>query len=183
MTTGLIATQQWTLLAIVFYLGVALLVSWYVFGVRRASLFEPIGLFLFFMTLFALPLPVRYCLTREIEGDVSTNLEAFAPYLPISLVMTALSLAVFAMGYFSSAARRLGDRVPLMRDRSSAGTGAGVAALVGVSVVLIYFLTESLGGIVPFLLLGYKSSEETFGRGYLAVGFPWLVVALSLIHI
>jgi hypothetical protein len=28
------------------------------------------------------------------------------------------------------------------------------------------------------LLLGYNSSAETFGRGYLAVGFPWLVVAM-----
>ena len=30
---------------------------------------------------------------------------------------------------------------------------------------------------MPFLLLGYKSTETTFGRGYLAVGFPWLIVA------
>jgi hypothetical protein len=71
----------------------------------------------------------------------------------------------------------LAARVPLLANRSVGGTGIATLLLVLLSGVLIYLLTQELGGLVPFLLLGYKSSEATFGRGYLAVGFPMLIVA------
>lgn len=170
-------TQSWTLLAVVFYLCVLALLSLYVFALRRASVFEPVSLFLFFVTLFALPLPVRYCFTTEIEGNVSPYLPDFAPYLAFSVGLTAIALVVFVLTYYSGWSRKLGDRVPLLRDRSDSGTGVGIWTLVGLSVLLIYLLAEPLGGVVAFLLLGYNSSAETFGRGYFAVGFPWLVVA------
>ena len=169
---------DWTLLSIFFYIGVLIMLSLYVFWLRRASIFEPIGTFLFFISLFALPLPIRLCLTTEIEGNVSPMLMQFAPWLPAALTLTALAMTVFVAVYYSSWARRLGDRIPLLPDRGAQGSGMGAAVLVGISLLLIYLLTESVGGIVAFLLLGYKSSEETFGRGYLAVGFPWLVVAM-----
>lgn len=169
--------QSWTLLAVVFYLCVLALLSLYVFALRRSSVFEPVSLFLFFVTLFALPLPARYCLTTEIEGNVSPYLPEFAPYLAISLALTAIALIVFVLTYYSRWAHKLGDRIPLLRERSVRGTGVGIWALVGLSALLIYLLTEPLGGVIAFLLLGYNSSAETFGRGYFAVGFPWLVVA------
>lgn len=169
---------DWTLLSIFFYLSVLTMLSFYVFWLRRVSVFEPVGVFLFFVSLFALPLPIRYCLTTEIEGNVSPMLMQFAPWLPPALALTALAMMVFVAVYYSSWARRLGDRIPLLPDRGVNGSGLGVVVLVGLSLLLIYLLTESVGGIVAFLLLGYKSSEVTFGRGYLAVGFPWLVVAM-----
>lgn len=171
-------TQAWTLLAVVFYLYVLLLACLYVFVVRRSSVFEPVGLFLFFVSLFALPLPIRYCITTEIEGNVSPYLPQFAPYLAVSLFLTAAALVVFVLTYYSRWSRKLGERVPLLRDRSVRGTGVGIWTLGGLSVLLIYLLVEPLGGIIAFLLLGYNSSAETFGHGYLAVGFPWLVVAM-----
>lgn len=170
-------TQSWTLLAVIFYLCVLALISLYVFALRRSSVFEPVSLFLFFVTLFALPLPVRYCLTTEIEGNVSPYLPEFAPYLAFSMGLTAIALVIFVLTYYSRWAHKLGDRIPLLRDRSVRGTGVGIWALVGLSALLIYLLTEPLGGVIAFLLLGYNSSAETFGRGYFAVGFPWLVVA------
>jgi hypothetical protein len=171
-------SQSWTALGVIFYVATLLPLTLYVFFVRRASPFEPVSLFIFFVSLFALPLPVRYCFTTEIEGNVSPNLSQFAPYLCISLVMTAIALVVFVSFYYSRWARRLGDCIPQLPDHGARGAGVGILTLVLVSVVLIYFLAESVGGVLAFLLLGYKSSEETFGRGYLAVGFPWLVVAM-----
>lgn len=170
-------TQDWILSSILLYACAVLAVGAYAIFVRRASVFEPIGQYLLFVTLFSLPLPIRAWMTMEIEGNVSPYLPQFAPYLPVSLALTALSLPVFAAGYYSRFARRLGERVPLLAQRGLCGARAGVLALVVLSCVLIYLLTEEVGGFVPFLLLGYKSSEATFGRGYLAVGFPWLVVA------
>jgi hypothetical protein len=168
---------EWILISIAFYVCALIVLIYYVFGVRRSSVFEPVSLFLFFVSLFTLPLPVRYCLTRVIEGNVSPYLEQFAPFIAISVILTALALITFVGAYYSTWARRLGGIIPSLRDRGVKGTGAGILALLVLSATLIYFLTESLGGIIAFLLLGYKSSEETFGRGYLAVGFPWLVVA------
>lgn len=171
-------TQDWIFLSILLYVCAVLAVGAYVFVVRRASVFEPIGQYLLFVSLFSLPLPIRAWMTMEIEGDVSPYLPQFAPYLPVSLVLTALSLPVFAAGYYSRFARRLGERMPQLAPRGLRGIRAGVLVLVVLSSLLIYLLTKEIGGLVPFLLLGYKYSEAVFGRGYLAVGFPWLVVAM-----
>lgn len=171
-------TSDWILLSVIFYGCVLTATCFYAFVKRRSSLFEPISIYLFFVTLFALPLPIRAFITMEIEGNVSPYLPDFAPYLPISLVMTAMALPIFAAGYYSRLANSLASRLPLLAQRSVRGTGIAVLFLVALSGVLIYLLTQELGGFVPFLLLGYKSSEATFGRGYLAVGLPWLIVAM-----
>lgn len=171
-------TRDWILLAVAFYVCVLTVTCFYAFVMRRASLFEPIGMYLFFVTLYALPLPIRAYFTMEIEGDISPYLPDFAPYLPLSLVMTAMALPIFVAAYYSHLAHSLGGRLPLLAQRSLRGTGIAVLLLVVLSGTLIYLLTQESGGIVPFLLLGYKSTEATFGRGYLAVGFPWLIVAM-----
>lgn len=178
MISEWLSAQEWTLVSVLFYLGVLVITAAYVYGVKRASLFEPVSLYLFFVSLFALPLAIRFYITTEIEGNVSPALMQFAPWLPISVVMTAFALPVFVVSYYSIWAKVLGGYIPLMPDKGLRGTGVSIWLLTVLSVLLIYLLTESLGGIIAFLLLGYKSSEETFGRGYLAVGFPWLVVAM-----
>ena len=114
-------TTDWIFWAIIFYIGALALTASYAFLVRRASLFEPISLYLFFVTLFTLPLPIRACITMEIEGDVSPYLPLFAPYIPISLVMTALALPIFAAGDYSRFARSLGQRAPLWGHRRAYG--------------------------------------------------------------
>lgn len=170
-------TADWILLSIVFYVAVLSLTAAHAFMVRRSSVFEPITLYLFFVTLFALPLPCRAWLTSDIEGNVSPQLPQFAPYIPVALALTALALPIFSAGYYSRFAVSLAVRIPLLPDRGARGSRMSILGLVALSLGLIYVLTEEVGGFLPFLLLGYKSSEATFGRGYLAVGFPWLIVA------
>jgi hypothetical protein len=170
-------TQDWIFLSILFYTCSALAIGAYAFVIRRASLFEPIGQYLVFVSLFALPLPVRAWMTMQVEGDISPYLPQFAAYLPAALVLTALSLPVFAVGYYSRLARHLGNRLPLLAQRGLHGTRAGVLALTAFSCALVYMLTQEVGGLMNFLLLGYHATEATVGRGYLAVGLPWLAVA------
>ena len=178
MTGEWLPIQDWTFISVVFYFLILILTATYVYRVKHASLFEPVSLYLFFVSLFALPLPIRFCITTEIEGNVSPVLMHFAPWLAVSLALTALALPFFVLSYYSRWAKALGERVPLISDKGVRGSGFSIWVLTVLSMLLIYLLTESLGGILAFLLLGYKSSEETFGRGYLAVGFPWLVVAM-----
>jgi hypothetical protein len=164
-------------LSLMFYLAMVVLVAWYAFGVRGSHVLEPIGQYLFFLSLFVVPLPLRVCFTMAIEGDVSPYLPQFAPYIPIAVVLVALSLPVFAMTYYSGMARRLGERVPVPRGATPGGAAFGVGVVTVLSILLVVKLAQSVGGLLPFLLLGYKASEVTFGKGYLAVGFPWLIVA------
>lgn len=171
-------TQDWILLSIMFYAFTASTVGVYAFVARRSSVFEPIGQYLLFVSLFSLPLPIRAWMTMEIEGNVSPHLPQFASYIPAALALTALSLPMFAIGYYSRLARSLCERIPLLAERGLRGTRFAVLALVLFASLLIYLLTEEVGGIMQFLMLGYNSSEATFGRGYLAVGFPWLIVAM-----
>jgi hypothetical protein len=46
------------------------------------------------------------------------------------------------------------------------------------SLGLLFELSRAAGvnGILGFLLLGYNSTAQMFGRGYLAAGFPWFFV-------
>lgn len=174
-------TRDWILLSILFYGCVLAATGHYAFVIRRASIFEPIGQYLFFVTLFAVPLPVRAWVTMDIEGNVSRYLPLFASYLPLSLALTALSLPVFAASYYSPFTRRWGERLPLLAPMGLGATRVGGLSLVVLSIVLIYLLTADIGGLLPFLLHGYMSSKVTFGHGYLAVGFPWLLVAMVLL--
>lgn len=169
-------TTDWTVLAVFVYCLTAAVVAFHAFVLRRASIFEPIGQYLVFVSLFTLPLPVRACITLEIEGDVTPHLPALVPYLPVSVLLTAASLPLFSIAYYGSWARRVARVLPVptppRRDRS----GWAFLGLTAFSLYLIYELTQEAGGLLAFLLLGYGSTEETFGRGYLAIGFPWLFV-------
>lgn len=169
--------NQGIIIAIAVYVVAATGVGLYAFLIKRASLFDPIGQYLVWLSLFTLPLPIRATITLEAEGNVSPHISQFAAYLPVAVLLTAVSLPLFAGAYYSRVAAKLGDRIPLLAARSIRGTRAGIGLLVLISIMLIALLARAAGGIIPFLLLGYNSSRETFGRGYLAVGFPWLVVA------
>jgi hypothetical protein len=91
--------------------------------------------------------------------------------------MTALSLPLFSFGYYSRWSASIGRRLPAPQAGGRDNSRLAFVLLSGFSLVLIFLLTQQAGGLIPFLLLGYRSSEETFGRGYLAIGFPWLFVS------
>ena len=166
------------------YVIVASWVGWYAFVVRRASVFEPLGQYILFVSLFTLPLPLRSIFTQEIEGNVTPHLLTLMPAFPVSVVLVASTLPVFAWAYFRVQRQAVGSFSwwPMMtgrRDRSL----LAFAVLASLSSALVWLLAEDAGGLGAFLLLGYNASQETVGRGYLAVGFPWLFVAtMFLMH-
>lgn len=174
-------STDWTALALLVYVATATAVAAHAFILRRASVFEPIGQYLLFLSLFTLPLPVRACITLEIEGNVTPQLLELLPYMPVSVLMCALTLPLFSLMYYGSLAARTARWLPMPRRAQNDYSRVAFALLAAFSLLLIYQLTEEAGGLLPFLLLGYGSTEETFGRGYLAIGFPWLFVACLLL--
>lgn len=176
-------TESYLLLALAVYLLMAGLASLYIYGFRRAELFEPVSIFLMFYHLFVLPLPIRAYFTSDIAGDVTDHLPYLLPYIPPAVLLAAAGIPFFLVAYYASFAKSLGRRIPhppiCVRDHST----VSFLAILALALLLIYLLVRDHGGLVPFLLLGYNSTAETFGKGYLAVGFPWLIVAnLFLLH-
>jgi len=147
--------------------------------IRRASWADPIIQFLAFFALFVLPLPIRALITHEIEGDVTKHLPQLLGYLPVSVLLAALALLCFVVTYSSSLGVRLASQLPTTHAPRGDPYWA-VVVLGGFSLFLIAKLAADMG-ILGFILLGYGSSAETFAKGYLAIGFPWLFVALCFL--
>lgn len=176
-------TNVWISLAITLYVVIAVGLVAYATVVRRASVFDPLVQCVTFISLFTLPLPLRSVISDVVEGDVTEHLPQLKPYMAISVTFAALGLLCFAVAYYSRFATALGRALPqppvVRRPRVYRAT----LLLAGFSVVLLVLLAKDAGGLLAFVLLGYNSSEETFGRGYLAIGFPWLfVTSLFLLY-
>jgi hypothetical protein len=162
-------------LSIIFFVAVAIGAVAYAVLVRKARLTDPILLFVFFLCLFVLPLPVRACMTLDIDGDVTDHLLELLPYIPEAVFLTAVSLIVFVVAYYSRLGTVIGDHLPRIRG----GTRWRLAFVVlsTLSVFLIAQLAAASGGLVRFVLLGYNVTTDMVGKGYLAMGFTWLFVA------
>lgn len=152
----------------------------YATAVRHAGWADPVVQFLVFFALFVLPLPVRALITHEIEGDVTKHLPQLLGYLPASVLLAALAIICFLGAYYSSGGVRLARRLPAFGAPRRSPYRA-VIVLGALSLFLIAKLAQDVGGILNFVLLGYGSGAEAFRFGYLAIGFPWLFVALCFL--
>jgi hypothetical protein len=167
--------QTLLLISIIVFALVLVANALYAIVVKKASVLEPIILFFFFYALFVVPFPLRAYMTTTIEEDVTEHLTALLPYIPTSVFLSALALPFFTYAYYSGLARHIGAR--LARPMIGGSFRIAFVMLSCVSVFLLVLLTHSVGGVIDLILLGYNSSAEIFGKGYLAVGFPWLSVA------
>jgi hypothetical protein len=170
-------TDAWLTISIAFYVVVASAILLYAIVTRHAGLFEPIVQCVTFVSLYTLPLSIRARVSDVVEGDVTEHLPQLRPFLPAAVSYTALALIVFAFAYYSRIATSLGRSLPHTPLRAKPRPYVAFAIVGAIAVFLIALLTRAVGGFLPFMLLGYAASAETFGRGYLAVGFPWLFVA------
>lgn len=175
--------QIWLITSILFYCVVSITVSIRIYFVKRASLIDPIVHFVAFMSLYALPLPVRLIFTDQVEGNISPYLADFMGYVPISVFMCALSIIIFYLSYYSSLASRIVSFFPVIRTPTSSGALTAAVVITGVSLFLILKLAATVGGLSQFILLGYGINKVMTGLGYLAAGIPWLFVATMFIFV
>ena len=170
-----LSNDDWLLLSLLFFLFAVALTFYYAWAVKKDGVFDPISVFLFFYCLFVLPLPIRAYITKEIAGDVTEHLPQLLPYIPWALFLSALGLPFFVWGYYSKLSRNIAQRLP----RAKTGTNARVAYIVisAISLLLLMDLARDAGGLLDFILLGYGATASMFGKGYLAIGLPWMFVA------
>ncbi len=174
-------TDNWLYLSIVVYSLTAIAIVLFAVVKKGARVFDPLLQCVLFISLFTLPLPIRALLSDLIEGDVTQHLPQLKPFLPLAVVYATIGLVCLAVGYYSPMSRAFGRLIPHppLVSRPRVYTGAGLLTIC--SLFLLTLLTAQAGGVLAFVLLGYGSSAETFGRGYLAIGFPWLFVANMLL--
>jgi hypothetical protein len=167
--------NAWLLISLIIFGVTTVATAGYAIVFRKASALDPILQFVFLYALVVLPLPIRAYTTTVIDGDVTEHLTGILRYMPIAVFLSALGLPFFTYGYYSNLACHIGLRLPT----PTTGNSPGIAflGLSGLSFFLLGLLTRSSGGLINLILLGYGSSAEIFGKGYLAVGFPWLSVA------
>lgn len=170
-------TETWLLASVLFYCLVVGSAGIYIFFVRRASIFEPIGQYFCFFSLFTLPLPIRALITQEIEGDVTPHLPLLMPYMAGAVFLAASSFPLFVVGYYSGLAKKIARAIPQPPGDQGDHSLLAFVFLFCISAALIYMLVGGVDGLSSFLLMGYGASSLTFGKGYLAVGFPWMFVA------
>jgi oligosaccharide repeat unit polymerase len=167
--------DEWLLLSLCLYVLIAASTLVYAITVKKAGVLDPIVQFVSFLTLFVVPLPFRALVTKQIEGDVTEHLPQLLAYMPWAVFMTAVSLPLFVYGYYSRAAERIAARLP--QAKTGRHLRAPVILLGLFSLFLLSQLAREQGGLWNFILLGYGASAEMFGKGHLAIGFPWLFVA------
>lgn len=161
--------------SVLFFCASVLLTAAYAWRIRKSSFSEPIYQFLFFYALFVLPLPIRACITRQPEGDVTEHLGRLLPYMPWAVILCAIGLPFFVWGYYGRTARLVSRCVPCPSLGKHSRMAFIVLTVIALSLLII--LARSSGGLLDFILLGYGATSQMFGKGYLAVGFPWLWVA------
>lgn len=163
-----------------FAIAVAMVLSYAHFA-KRVDILDPVVIFTGFLVLFVVPLPLRSIFSTAIEGDVTPHLKTLVPYMASSVWWTTAAYIVFAAAYWSAFGRAMAALLPhppVLRGQRPMLAALSVALL---ALVLLIILGNGLSGLGHLILLGYASSEETFGHGYLAVGFPWLVVAVLFV--
>src|SRR5438067_12162751 len=110
---------SWLLVSILLYCLVLVNVLLYAFRVRHAKFSDPIVQFVFFLTLFTLPLPIRSYFSMYPTGDITEHLPELIPFMPVALLLCSLSLIVFVWGYYSRFADRTAEHLwrPRTGDR------------------------------------------------------------------
>lgn len=170
-----LSNDNWLLLSLLFFIFVMAGTVYHARKFRKAQLLDPVMIFLFFYCLFVLPLPIRACITKEIAGDVTEHLPQLLPYIPWALFLSALGLPLFIWGYYSKLSQNIAQRLP--RPKTGAHTRAAYIVISAVSLLLLMDLARDAGGLLDFILLGYGATASMFGKGYLAIGLPWMFVA------
>lgn len=160
------------LVSIVFFAAMSVGAAVYARKRMQANFSDPIILFLACFALFVLPFSLRAYVTTQPEGDVTEHLDSLLFHLPWAVFLCGTSIPVFVWGYCRPATHRLAARLP--RPRTGKHARSAFVVLTAISVLLLVQLARSAGGLLDFVFLGYGATSEMFGKGYLAIGFPWL---------
>lgn len=146
--------------------------------------FDPLYSYLFFISLYIIPLGIRYIVDMPISGNVTYMFYDIRIDYIYSVVMMALANLIFYMAYISFSPRRyLNGLLIYLLKVEDGGRNSLIAAfmlfIIGLSLFLILIINN--GGLSNFILLGYGVTEQLVKSPLLASSFPILFTSSFLI--
>lgn len=148
--------------------------------VTRKNLFYYLmpSIFIVAIALYVLPLSIRSSITYGSNDDVSPQLSQFIDYMPLSILLCAFFNLIFLVAYLKIIIKNKVVNVNLINKRN-VDFGA-VFVLLIISMLMINQLANEAGGIISFIMIGYKVTENLSAAAHFAIGFEWLIF-LSLV--
>lgn len=126
--------------------------------------------------LYVLPLAIRGSLGIDLDPGLSPYYAEFVEFIPFATIFAAVFNLVFAFFYTHiSEGKANFPSVPSSSHRSV--PWPAIVLLLIASLVMIQQLAGEFGGLVNYVLLGYKVTETFAGASQFVIGFDWIVVS------
>lgn len=150
----------------------------------KRNWFDPLYSYLFFISLYIIPLGVRYIVNMPISGNVTYMFYDIQIEYVYAVLLMAFANVFFYIAYISFSPRRLLEK-PLswlyyVEVRSGNILVASLILFL-IGGTLFYFLVSNNGGLKNFILLGYGVTEELVKSPLLASSFPILFTACFML--
>lgn len=130
--------------------------------------------------LYVLPLAVRASLNIDLDPGLSPYYAEFVEFIPFATISAAIFNLIFAFFYthLSEGKSRFSD---LPSSSYRLVPWPAVIFILVVSLLMIQQLASEFGGLVNYVLLGYKVTETFAGASQYVIGFDWVVVSAIVI--
>jgi oligosaccharide repeat unit polymerase len=142
---------------------------------RHLDPFEARNAFVLFFALYSLPLPVLVCCQRA-PATLAFSTDILVQALSLSL----LGLICFYCGYHIRLGKVIAQRLPLFAAESKRRLLRSVAFLLLISLFLLVFFLNAIGGLQSFFRTGYQIYKLEKNIEYLAVWANFVSPALLL---
>lgn len=146
--------------------------------------FDPLYSYLFFISLYIIPLGVRYIVNMPISGNVTYMFYSIKEDYIYAVLLMAITNFIFYLTYLFYRPGKATKAVCLFLYSNEYRAGGSMIApliIVFFAAGLFYYLSMQHGGILSFLFLGYGVTEELVKSPLLASSFPIMFTSSFLL--
>ena len=129
-------------------------------------------IFVLAQSLYVLPLAFRGAFEIDFNSQISPLYYEFSSHVPYAVMLTAVFNLIFTFFYVALPVR---SENIFGKKRKPVPMGALVFLLV-ICLLMIYKVAMGYGGLISYILLGYKVVETFAGATEYVVAFNWLIV-------
>lgn len=134
------------------------------------------SIFILTEMLYVLPLAIRANLNLNLDSNLSPYYVEFVEFIPFATALAAIFNFIFAFFYTHLSERKWKATVVQSFSRGTIPWPA-LIVLLTVSLLMIQQLASEFGGLLSYILLGYKVTETFAGASQYAIGFDWVIVS------
>ncbi|ADU38846.1 O-antigen polymerase [Variovorax paradoxus] len=138
------------------------------------------SIFILTEMLYVLPLAIRASLNIDFDPGLSPYYAEFVEFIPFATVLAAIFNLVFAFFYTHlSEGKNKFVELPISSYRTV--PWPALILLLVASLLMIQQLASEFGGLMNYILMGYKVTETFAGASQYVIGFDWIVVCAIVV--